>query len=699
MSAERLPYIQMSAAETLKSLSILRDCSDQEVELLVARMTEVPLPAGADLLTEGEMPEAAFILKEGRLRVTSRGEILAVIDFVASFGEISCLLPDMPVGATVSAERDSTVYRIAKADLLEVIDQVPKLWRALFAQSSERLQRLNKRFSEVLEHSPQGFVKLDRNACVTNEYSKKAIEFLGQTKPLAGISFPEVLMSGDAASRASWQSVFGMVFDDVGVPLSDLFYLLPAETCLEAHGVTRDLTFEFHPIYEAGEVVAVDVGIEDVTRQRELERASEMELERQRTLGKIYQNPDSFFGLLRLIEEVEAAAAKVLAGVYAEGLEPFRNDIGALMRDLHSLKGFAGNFGLTELQRSAHALESILVSSAESAAEESAPAPDDRVAKARETLAQNGIGVQITRDLKALLRFASDFGLQDLQNAAQKLETALEPVSAAPHRGSRGFAARMDSALDRLRQAASDGRALKAMIDPSLLRRLEGVVLLPAQVEAMRAALGSADTTEALQILQAAESVDSKQLFACWPADVDRLCKHFKKAARVEVYGAGGMVPKPVFMALDRVFIHILNNMMDHGIEDPETRLGAEKDPEGLISVIVEVSDDRLSIEVSDDGAGADFSAICQKALANPNLDPDEVARCAEQGEPWRVLTMPGFSTASQLTDYSGRGVGLDAVATAVTDLGGQVSIDSVLGQRFTFRIEVPLGAPTAQVS
>jgi len=693
----------MSAAETLKSLSILSDCSDHEVELLIARMTEVPLPAGTDLLTEGEMPEAAFILKEGRLRVTSRGEILAVIDFVASFGEISCLLPDVPVGATVSAERDSTVYRIAKADLLEVIDQVPKLWRALFAQSSERLQRLNKRFSEVLEHSPQGFAKLDRNACVTNEYSKKAIEFLGQTKPLAGISFPEVLMPGDAASRASWQSVFGMVFDDVGVPLSDLFYLLPAETRLEAHGVTRDLTFEFHPIYEAGEVVAVDVGIEDVTRQRELERASEMELERQRTLGKIYQNPDSFFGLLRLIEEVEAMAANVLSGVRAEGLEPMRNEIGALMRDLHSLKGFAGNFGLTELQRSAHALESILVSSvesAESAAEESTPAPaDDKVARARETLAQNGIGVQIMRDLKALRRFASDFGLQDLQNAAQQLESALEPVSAGTHRGSRGFAARMDSALDRLRQAASDGRALKAMIDPSLLRRLEGVVLLPAQAEAMRAALASADTAEAMQILQAAESVDSKQLFACWPADIDRLCKHFKKAARVEVYGAGGMVPKPVFMALDRVFIHILNNMLDHGIEDPETRLGAEKDPEGLISVIVEVSDDRLSVEVSDDGAGADFSAICQKALANPNLDPSEVARCAEEGEPWRVLTMPGFSTASQLTDYSGRGVGLDAVATAVADLGGQVSIDSVLGQRFTFRLEVPLSAPTARVS
>lgn len=689
----------MSAADTLKSLALLRDCADHEVELIAARMTEVPLPAGTYLLAEGEMPEAAFVLKQGRLRVTSHGEIIAVVDFVASFGEISCLLPDTPVSASVMAERDSIVFRIAKSDLLEVIDQVPRLWRALFSQSSDRLRRVNKRLSEILEHSPQGFLKLDRDACITNEYSKKAIDFLGQNKPLSGVSLPEVLLPGDPTARGSWQSVFSMVFDDVGVPLSDLFYLLPPEARVEAHGVVRDLTFEFHPIYEGGQVVAVDVGIEDVTRQRELERASEMELERQRTLGKIYQNPDSFFGLLRLIEEVDAAAVKAMAGVREDGVEAHRNTISALMRDLHSLKGFAGNFGLSELQRSAHALESILVSSGEGGGEESALPAEDVVGRARETLAQNGIGVQMMRDLKALLRFATDFGLQELQSAAQQLETALEPVSGGAPRRSTGFLGSMQTALDVLRQAAAEGHALKGMIDLSLLRRLEGTVLLPAQLEAMRAALESADTQEAMRILQTAEAADSKLLFACWPADIERLCRHFKKAARLEVYGAGGMVPKPIYMALDRVLIHILNNMMDHGIEDPETRLCAEKDPEGLISVIVEVSNDRLSIEVSDDGAGADFSAICQKALGNPNLDPTEVARCAEAGEPWRVLTMPGFSTASQLTDYSGRGVGLDAVATAAADLGGDVRIESVLGQGFTFRFEIPLAGPDASVS
>lgn len=614
----------MSAADTLKSLQILSDWNDEELELLAGRMQEVEVPGGTALLTEGESALAAFILKSGRLRVMSRGEIVGVVDVVASFGEISCLLPDTPVTATVMAERDSLVYRISKDDLLATGDEVPKLWRAMFAQMTERLKRTNKRLVEVLDHSPQGFLKLDRDAQVTNEYSSKCIEYLGQ-KPLAGHCLPELLMPDSPEDAASWKSVFSMVFDDVGVPLSDLFDLLTPEARIEAGGVTRDLRFEFHAIYnEAGQVTAVDLGIEDITRERELERAREHERGQQAALGKVYQNPDSFFGLLRLLDQVESSGTVVIGALRAaaESVDT-RSLTSQLLRDLHSLKGFAGNFGLVRLRSAVHELETAL-------------------------------------------------GSADLDIGGLEADFA------------------------ELCDASAEGRALRSLIDPSLLQRLEGVVLVPDRLEAMRAAIDVGDLAAAGAILQAAESVDIKQLFACWPADLQRLCIQLGKAARFELYGVGGMVPKPIFMALDRVLVHVLNNAMSHGMEDPETRLCAEKDPEGVVSVMVEVGTEQIGIEIADDGAGIDRAALLEKARANPAVDPAQLEQYEVSGETWRVLLLPGFSTASEVTELAGRGVGLDAVAAAVVELGGSLTIDSTAGRGFALRIAIPLADPVA---
>jgi hypothetical protein len=611
----------MSAADTLKNLAIMSDWTLEERLMLAVSMQEVQVPAGTALLSEGQQAEAAYILCSGRLRVLSRGEILGVVDTVACFGEISCLLPETPITATLLAETDCTAYRIPAQDLNAIAQRVPKLWRALFLQMSDRLKRANKRLAEILEHSPQGFLKLDRNAEVTNEYSTKCIEYLGNN-PLSGFSLPELLHPGDAASAASWRSVFAMVFEDFGVPLSDLFDLLTPEARIEANGVLRDLRLQFHPIYDDDRrVVAVDIGIEDVTRERELERAGEAERGRQATLGKIYQNPDSFFTLLRLIDEVDSLCEGMLANL-SGAAAPDANEAARLMRELHSLKGFSGNFALAALRHAAHEVETAL-------------------------------GRSIAGDADASAGLAAAFAA--------------------------------------LRSAGAEGRLLKGLIDPSLVQRLEGVVLVPAQLEAMRAALAAGDTVTASRVLLAAEAMDVKQLFACWPTDIERLCAELGKAARLEVYGSGGMVPKPVFMALDRVLVHALNNALDHGLEDMETRICAEKAPEGVISVMVEVGSDMLSLQIADDGRGSDFSSVVASARNNPALDPASVDAAVAAGEPWRVLLMPGFSTAGRLTGLSGRGVGLDALAGTIAKLGGQISIDSTPGQSFMLSCKVPL--------
>ncbi|NBN93836.1 MAG: hypothetical protein EBV35_08420, partial [Betaproteobacteria bacterium] len=164
-------------------------------------------------------------------------------------------------------------------------------------------------------------------------------------------------------------------------------------------------------------------------------------------------------------------------------------------------------------------------------------------------------------------------------------------------------------------------------------------------------------------------------------------------SADVEVRGGGGPISKTLFMALDRVLVHALNNAIDHGIEDPETRICAEKPEQGQISVLVETSPDSLRLEISDDGRGVDLEAAVSKARQQPGLDLALIDRYVADGEPWRVLLMPGFSAAQAVSGISGRGVGLDALNSMVSRLGGLVEIDTTLGAGLTLRLEVPRSA------
>lgn len=96
-------------------------------------------------------------------------------------------------------------------------------------------------------------------------------------------------------------------------------------------------------------------------------------------------------------------------------------------------------------------------------------------------------------------------------------------------------------------------------------------------------------------------------------------------------------------------------------------------------------------IEISDDGRGIAPEPVIARARAHPALDQALVQRFIDEGEPWRVLLLPGFSTAEKVSETSGRGVGLDAVNSAIVALGGTLDMRSMPGQGTTLRIQLPL--------
>jgi chemotaxis protein histidine kinase CheA/ActR/RegA family two-component response regulator len=167
------------------------------------------------------------------------------------------------------------------------------------------------------------------------------------------------------------------------------------------------------------------------------------------------------------------------------------------------------------------------------------------------------------------------------------------------------------------------------------------------------------------------------------------------KQTRLDIAGGSIEVDRGVLDRMTPAFEHLLRNCVGHGIEYPETRAGAGKDPTGSIVITVQQEGNEVSVEIRDDGAGLDLLRIRDKALAMGLLSPDALP--TEQALAQLILA-PGLSTAGQLTELSGRGVGMDVVRSDVQALGGRIEIHTQSGLGTRFKLVLPLTTVVTQV-
>ena len=147
-------------------------------------------------------------------------------------------------------------------------------------------------------------------------------------------------------------------------------------------------------------------------------------------------------------------------------------------------------------------------------------------------------------------------------------------------------------------------------------------------------------------------------------------------------------IDKTMLERLADPLVHMLRNAVDHGIEKPEQRSKAGKAPAGIVRLSASHRSGHVVIEISDDGAGLNRDRILAKAIEKKIIAPDANP---PDSEVYALLFAPGFSTADNVTNLSGRGVGMDVVKTAITSLGGKVGISSVSGEGTVFSISLPL--------
>jgi two-component system chemotaxis sensor kinase CheA len=179
-------------------------------------------------------------------------------------------------------------------------------------------------------------------------------------------------------------------------------------------------------------------------------------------------------------------------------------------------------------------------------------------------------------------------------------------------------------------------------------------------------------------------------IFSKMPRIVRDLSQSLGRRVRLQVEGQDTELDKSLLEAIKDPLTHAVRNSLDHGIEPPEVRQAAGKDPEGILRLRASQEGSHVVIEVSDDGAGVNVERVRQKAIERGLITPDRAAHLVER-ELLQLVFLPGFSTAAAVTNVSGRGVGMDVVRTNVEKIGGKVEIDSRTGKGTTLRMRIPL--------
>ena len=179
-------------------------------------------------------------------------------------------------------------------------------------------------------------------------------------------------------------------------------------------------------------------------------------------------------------------------------------------------------------------------------------------------------------------------------------------------------------------------------------------------------------------------------IFSKMPRLVRDLTHSLGRKARLEMEGQDTELDKSLLEAIKDPLTHAVRNSLDHGIEPPEVREEAGKDPEGTLRLRAVQEGSHVVIEVSDDGAGIAVEKVRNKAIERGLIAPERAAQLSER-ELLQLIFVPGFSTAAAVTNVSGRGVGMDVVRTNVEKIGGKVEIDSRAGKGTTLRLRIPL--------
>jgi two-component system, chemotaxis family, sensor kinase CheA len=379
--------------------------------------------------------------------------------------------------------------------------------------------------------------------------------------------------------------------------------------------------------------------------------------------------------------------------------------VNTVFRAVHSVKGAAGFLGFTAINALAHSLENVLNLVRN---RELRPTPEivnlllnasdqlrDLVENVKESN-QRDVGAWV-EELDAISKEAP---------SPDSTSPVLEPPRIPAEHGVAKSASNSDEKADassapmRSKPADTSIRVHVSVLDQ--LMNLAGELVLSRnqllsavaanEREGLEAIAGRVDlvTSELQETIMQTRMQPIGVVFGRFPRVVRDLSRKLGKQCNLLIEGDDVEVDKTIVEALGDPLTHLVRNSIDHGIETPERREQNGKNSEGQVRLRAFHQAGKVCIRIEDDGGGIDPSRLKTKAVEKGIIDADQAFSMSDS-EALRLIFAPGFSTASQITDVSGRGVGMDVVRTNIEQLGGTVDVESVLGSGTAIHITLPL--------
>ncbi|GAA0493188.1 chemotaxis protein CheA [Salinibacillus aidingensis] len=249
----------------------------------------------------------------------------------------------------------------------------------------------------------------------------------------------------------------------------------------------------------------------------------------------------------------------------------------------------------------------------------------------------------------------------------------------------------------------TQSKSIRVNIDriDHLMNLFEEVVIDRGRLEELSSKIGHSELIETVEhmsrvskdmqnMMLTMRMVPIEQVFNRFPRMIRGLSKDLDKKIELEISGAETELDRTVIDEIGDPLVHLIRNSVDHGIESPQERREKGKTEEGHLQLKAYHNGNHVYIEIEDDGAGINRDKVVEKAIKNGIVTEEEAEKLSDE-EVYPLIFSSGFSTAEQVSDISGRGVGLDVVKNTIESLGGQIFTTSVPDNGSKFTIQLPL--------
>jgi len=295
----------------------------------------------------------------------------------------------------------------------------------------------------------------------------------------------------------------------------------------------------------------------------------------------------------------------------------------------------------------------------------------------------------VLRTLHGSKGLSGQFELQKLKKVIHTLEDWFLKID------NDGISEHYDEFMDHfqlLEQELQFAMSFKENLGEGIIKVLDGVSFTKEEFAELAQASKNKDLKAVTALILSRNNVSANRIINNWKKDTDRLAEQLGKIVDFQIDIQEGLtVLKEMAKTLNVSLGHLYRNCVDHGVESPEKRKAAGKDETGRIFVKIYKENDVLKLIIGDDGAGLDEEKIVQIARKKPNLDQTLIDDYIAKAEHWRILFLAGFSSAENVTDVSGRGVGMDAVMNTLNQMNGSIVMETSLGKGSVFKIDIPL--------